>query len=158
MFNDTHMNAVWNLYEQIAAFLAQLGVTLGFEAEGGGCAGGILGAAFRCEAEFAKTGGYVNGTEVRSGGFTVAVRTRDHDTASRREAQRLSLRLLSWIRAEKDRLSAGEDDVLLRGIAPAAAPTRLRLTPDGAVWETRFVYSMVLRSGPSGAPDDAERS
>lgn len=169
------LRAFFRLYGYCAGILAQYGVTLGYEAEcAGSCgSGGIRGAVFRAEPGFQRVSSYVNGTEIRTGGFTVALRTGDADTASRCSAEETAMRLCEAFRtgtgtgagtetgSEGDHvggegLSFEGDGVLLYGITPVSVPARLRMTPDGAVWETRFSYRVLLRrpaAEPEGEPE-----
>lgn len=163
------LRALFRLYGFCAAVLAPLGISLGYEAECGRCSAqnGIRGAVFRAEPGFVRAASYVNGTEVRECGFTVALRTGDADTASRYAAEECALLLCAALRGEGgagtdggtdaggNGLSFAEEGVLLYGITPVSVPARLRLVPDGAIWEVRFSYRMTLtpvqpEAGPSG--------
>ena len=156
--NDTLPGAIRKLYRLVSEFLTGFGITPGFEAETpvGGGNSTVRGAVFRMEPGFSGTAGYINGTEIRTGGFTVSLRTADRDSGSRKKAEALLFGLAAYLQETRQDLSEDGESAEIRDISAVSVPVRMRMTPDGVIWEERFSYRLVLRNTRRQDPDNAE--
>ena len=134
-----------SLYRFFAAFEGfDASHPLGFEAElvSPRCVGAeertadaVCAAVFSMEPTLTQVRRYIHGGGTVRGACTVSVRASDTDGAVRRETAAFFAALSDYVREH----GCGYDDgVRVFVIRPAAHPTRLRLTDDGAVWELRF--------------------
>lgn len=145
--NDLHTIAD-AVFGRFAEWFSGEGIRLGREAENGTVSGSLcLGAVFRAEPGYTLVGGYVNGTEVISGSFSVSLRMKDGDTASRVSAERILARLCGFVRGEMWEESISSS-VQLRALRPSSLPARMRLIPGGgAVWELSLRFTALIRRG-----------
>ena len=108
----------------------------------------VCAAVFSMEPTLTQVRKYIHGGRTVRGGCTVSARVRDDDGGQRRETAAFFEALAAYVYKNGARYTDGARVFVIR---PAAQPARLRLTPDGAVWELRCSTEMTETTSPSSA-------